>query len=181
MDAKECILGRRSIRKYKNQPVSKETIEELISMTEYAPTWKNVQANRFVVVMDEAKKNAIAEDECVLGWAGNTKIIKNAPVLIAMTIVNKRSGYERDGSFSTTQGTHWESFDAGCAAQTLSLSAHVLGLGTVIMGIFDEKRVGELLEIPEGETVSALIALGYPDEEPQAPKRKELEKILSYR
>ena len=143
--------------------------------------------NNYLALKDLAELNSernyyekIAK-ECTLGYEGNTGIIEGAPVLIAMTIVNKRSGYERDGSFSTTQGTHWESFDAGSAAQTLCLAAHEMGLGTVIMGIFDEKLTGQAINVPEGETVSALIALGYPAEEPTAPKRKDLEKILSFR
>ena len=180
MDARECILTRRSIRRFSDKEVTRETVSELISVTEYAPTWKNVQANRFIAIYDKAIKEKIAK-ECTLGYEGNTGIIEGAPVLIAMTIVNKRSGYERDGSFSTTQGTHWESFDAGSAAQTLCLAAHEMGLGTVIMGIFDEKLTGQAINVPEGETVSALIALGYPAEEPTAPKRKDLEKILSFR
>lgn len=180
MEAKECILTRRSVRKYADKPVAKETIEELVSMASFAPTWKNVQANRYIAVTDENIKNKVA-DECVMDFAGNQRIIKNAPVLVVMTIVDSRSGYERDGSFSTSKGKHWESFDSGIAAQTFSLAAHELGLGTVIMGIFDEAKVAEAVGVPEGESVSALVALGYPDEEPAAPKRKELEKILSFR
>lgn len=180
MDAKECILTRRSIRKYAEKPVAKETIEEIVKLAGYGPTWKNVQANRFIAVTDEEMQKKIAED-CCMGHAGNKKIIDGAPVLIVMTLVDKRSGYERDGSFSTTKEKHWESFDAGIVAQTFCLAAHTLGLGTVIMGIFDEDKVKETVGVPEGESVAALIALGYPDEEPNAPKRKELEKILSYR
>ncbi len=180
MEAKECILTRRSIRKYADKPVAKETIEELVSMASFAPTWKNVQANRYIAVTDENIKNKVA-DECVMDFASNQRIIKNAPVLVVMTIVDSRSGYERDGSFSTSKEKHWESFDSGIAAQTFSLAAHELGLGTVIMGIFDADKVAEAVGVPEGESVSALVALGYPDEEPAAPKRKELEKILSFR
>lgn len=179
MDAKECILSRRSIRKFTEQPVSKETIEELVSLAEFGPTWKNVQANRVIAVTDSAIQEKIA-DECTT-YSGNQAIIKGAPVLLVMTTVDKRSGYERDGSFSTTKGTHWESFDAGIVTQTLCLAAHTMGLGTVIMGIFDEDKVKEAVLVPEGESVAALVALGYPDEEPVAPKRKELEKILSFR
>ena len=178
MEAKECILTRRSIRKFTDQPVNRETIEELIGMAEFGPTWKNVQANRFIAVMDPDMKAKLAE--CTV-HGNNTKIMNAAPVVIVMTLVAKRSGYERDGSFSTTKETHWESFDAGIVAQTLCLSAHTMGLGTVIMGIYDEAQVKEVVGVPEGESVAALIALGYPDEEPVAPKRKELEKVLSFR
>lgn len=180
MEAKECILTRRSIRKYSDKPVERETIEELVKLAGYGPTWKNVQANRFIAVTDEAMKQKIAE-ECTMGYAGNQNIIKGAPVLMVMTLVDKRSGYERDGSFSTSKEKHWESFDAGIVAQTFCLAAHMLGLGTVIMGIYDEEKVKQVVDVPEGESVAALISLGYPDEEPVAPKRKDLEKVLSFR
>lgn len=178
MEAKDCILTRRSIRKYSDKPVSKETIEELVSLAEFGPTWKNVQANRFIAVKDQEMKAKVAE--CT-SHANNTKIINSAPVLMVLTLVDQRSGYERDGSFSTTKEKHWESFDAGIVSQTLCLAAHDMGLGTVIMGIFDEDKVKDIVGVPEGESVTALIALGYPDETPNAPKRKELEKVLSFR
>ena len=55
-----------------------------------------------------------------------------------------------------------------------------MGLGSVIMGIIDEDKISGIITIPEGETVSAVVAIGYPDEEPDAPKRKELDKILRF-
>ena len=82
------------------------------------------------------------------------------------------------GSFSTSKGTHWQSYDAGLAGEAFCLAAWEKGLGTVIMGIFEEAKVKETLQIPETESVSALIALGYPEEVPEAPKRKETELLL---
>jgi hypothetical protein len=63
-----------------------------------------------------------------------------------MTCVTGRCGYERDGSFSTPKGDRWEMFDAGIAAQTFCLAAHEMGLGTVIMGVFDENKVNEVID-----------------------------------
>ncbi|MDD3219418.1 MAG: nitroreductase family protein [Lachnospiraceae bacterium] len=179
MEAKECIMTRRSIRKYTDQKVTQEDVETIVNLAIYAPTWKNVQANRYVAVLDEATKNRIA-DECIENFPGNNRNIHNAPALVALTTVDGRSGYERDGSFSTSKGTHWQSFDAGIAAQTFCLAAHSLGFGTVIMGIYEEDKVSEILQIPEGESVSALIALGYPAEEPREPKHKTVADILSF-
>lgn len=177
MDAKACIEGRRSIRRFKDTPVTKETIEELVTLATYGPTWKNCQANRFYAITDPELKSKIGQIG-TLGYDGNTKIIDGAPLIMVMTIVKSRSGYERDGSFSTSKGTHWESFDAGIVAQTLCLGAYSMGLGSVIMGIIDEEKIAPIVGIPEEETISAVIAIGYPDEEPVAPKRKELEKVL---
>ena len=99
-------------------------------------------------------------------------------MLIAVTFKKGRCGFERDGSFSTKKEDRWQMFDVGVACQTFCLAAHEAGLGTVIMGIFEEAKVKEVLQIPETESVSALIALGYPEEVPEAPKRKETELLL---
>ena len=100
--------------------------------------------------------------------------------LVVLTMIKGRSGYERDGSFSTPLATHWQSFDAGIAAQTFCLSAHALGLGTVIMGIYDPAEVAKVVEIPEGQEVAALIALGHPAQDPQAPARKDVDTLLRF-
>ena len=129
-----------------------------------------------MAIEDEALKNRIAE-EATIPW--NEGIIKGAPVLMVMTYVEKRSGFERDGSFSTTKGDRWQNFDCGVAAATFGLAAHELGLGCVVLGIFEEKKLAELLELPEGMGVACLMPLGYPAEEPAAPKRKEAVDLLS--
>ena len=101
-------------------------------------------------------------------------------MLILVTTVSPRSGFERDGSPSTSKGSHWESFDAGIATQTFCLAAHEEGLGTVIMGIYDEAKVIEVAKIPEGQKVSAMVAIGYADETPIIPKRKSADELLSF-
>ena len=110
----------------------------------------------------------------------NAKTVSTAPMLIVQTFIKNRSGYERDGSFTTDRGEGWQMYDAGIAAQTLCLSAHDHGLGTVIMGIFHRRELEKYLNIPEDQEIAALIALGYPDEEPKAPRRKDVETLLSY-
>ena len=71
-------------------------------------------------------------------------------------------------------------FDAGIAAQTFCLAAHEKGLGTVILGVFDEEKIAEVITIPEGQQIAALVAVGYPAEQPEAPKRKTVNELLSY-
>ena len=71
-------------------------------------------------------------------------------------------------------------FDVGAACQTFCLAAKDKGLGTVIMGIFDEDKITELLNIPEDRELAALIAVGWPDIEPEATKRKTVEDLLEY-
>lgn len=177
MEALNCIKNRRSIRRYQDKLVDNKTIEKVISTAAFAPSWKNSQTTRYIAVTDKTLKEKIAK-EGMMGFEYNIKTALNAPVIIVVTTVNCRSGYERDGSFTTSKGTHWQSFDAGIATQTLCLSAFEEGLGTVIMGIFDEQKVAEILKVPEGQSVSALVALGYADEESEAPKRKAVEDLL---
>lgn len=176
MELIKGIKERRSTRKFTDQAVSERRFVRLLAQQ---PTHQAGKIHRQPTtrVINQAKKQEIA-DTCVMGFAGNQRIIGQAPVLIVETTVNERSGYERDGSFSTSKGTHWQSYDAGLAGEAFCLAAWEKGLGTVIMGIFEEAKVKEALQIPETESVSALIALGYPEEVPEAPKRKETELLL---
>ena len=71
-------------------------------------------------------------------------------------------------------------FDAGIASQTFSLAAHSLGVGSVMMGIFDEKKIAEIISLPEGQSVSCLMAIGYPKFTPDPVPRKEVADLLTY-
>lgn len=177
MEALECIKSRRSIRKFTAEPVTEAELREIVSAAAYAPSWKNSQIARYVVLRDREKLNRMA-DEVFMGFTHNTNILKGAPALAALCMVTGRSGFERDGSYSTALAGHWQSFDAGIAAQTFCLAAHAHGLGTVLMGIYDPEKAAALLEIPEGQTVAALIALGHPSEAPSAPARKPVDELL---
>ena len=176
MNTVDCIKTRRSVRKFTEEKVPHEVLEQLVELSRWAPSWKGSQIARYVAVEDEALKSRIPEEATI---PRNEGIIKGAPVLMVMTYVEKRSGFERDGSFSTTKGDRWQNFDCGVAAATFGLAAHELGLGSVVLGIFDAKELAELLELPEGMGVACLMPLGYPAEEPAAPKRKEVADLLS--
>ena len=179
MTAKECIKGRRSIRKFADTPVSRDVIADIVETASYAPSWKHTQITRYIAVEGELK-DKIA-DECTSAYAKNGEIIKNAPMLIAVTFIKNRSGFERDGSYSTPKEGGWQMFDAGVASEAFCLAAYEQGLGTVIMGIFDEAKAASLLEVSEERELVALIPIGYPAESPAAPKRKSVEELLSFK
>jgi nitroreductase len=179
MTAQECIMGRRSIRKFKTDAIDHTLLESIVDVAAYAPSWKNTQITRYIAV-EGALKDKIAE-EGTLAWPNNGNIIHNAPLLIAITMVTGRSGFERDGSYSTSRKDGWQIYDAGIASEAFCLAAYEKGLGSVIMGIFDNAVISSLLELPEGQELMALIAVGYPDETPQAPKRKTSADLLSYK
>ena len=178
MTAKDCIKERRSIRKFKAEPVDHALLSEIIETASYAPSWKHTQITRYIAVEGELKDKIAAE--CTLAYPRNGEIIAQAPLLIAVTIIKGRSGFERDGSYSTPRGDSWQMFDAGIASQSFCLAAWDQGLGSVIMGIFDEAKAASLLNVPEERDVVALIPIGYPDEAPAAPRRKPVEELLSF-
>ena len=180
MDAQTCILTRRSVRKFTDEPVSRELLEKVVALAAYAPSWKNTQISRYLSIEDPAVQNTIAEEYCLAG-ANNPNIIKGAPLLVAQTFMKNRCGYNRDGTFTTDREDGWQYYDYGIAAQTFCLAAHDLGLGTVIMGVFDRKRLQAYLEIPQDQELMALIAVGHPSEVGPAPKRKDVDVLLSWR
>lgn len=179
MTADECIKGRRSIRQFTEKSVSHDLLAKIVEEASYAPSWKNSQITRYIAVEGELKDKIALE--CTSSYAKNGEIIKNAPMLIALTFVKNRSGFERDGSFSTPKKGGWQMFDAGIATEAFCLSAYRHGLGTVILGIFDEEKATSLLDIPDSNELCALIPIGYPAENPVAPKRKAVEELLSYK
>ena len=180
METLQAINGRRSIRKFKEQKVDRETIEKIVAAASYAPSWKNTQVVRYHVFDDPQIKSDIA-NKYTLGFAYNTGTLEHAPQVVALTAVKGRSGMEKDGSCTTSKGESWLMFDSGIAAQTFCLAAYDYGVGTVIMGIFDEEKITELLEIPPERELAALIAVGWPDDDPQAPKRKAVTDLLEYK
>jgi len=177
MDAISCIKERRSIRKYSDRPVEDALIENIVETASYAPSWKHSQTVRYIAVKGEMKSR-IANEGCT-AFPHNGEIINNAPVVVAVTGIKGRSGLERDGSPTNRRGATWQMFDAGCAAEAFCLAAHEKGLGTVIMGIFDEETIIDLLNIPEDRELIALIPVGYPEESPEAPKRKAVSDLLT--
>lgn len=178
MNAKECLETRRSVRKYKSDPIPVEVINEIVETAKFAPSWKNTQIARYHVVTNQALKETIA-NTCVCGFTFNTKTLLQAPAIVILSYVTGRCGYERDGSFTTNKGDRWEMFNAGIAAQTFCLAAHDKGIGTCIMGIFDDEKIKEVLNLPENQIVGAVIAAGYPEEMPEAPARKGADIILT--
>ena len=178
MNAIECIESRRSIRKFKNQPIPVDVLYDIVETCRFAPSWKNTQIARYHVISNPTMKQRIAND-CVMDFRFNTKTLVNAPAIVVVSYITERCGYEKDGSFSTSKGDRWEMFNAGIAAQTFCLTAHEHGIGTCIMGIFDEYKIAEVIGLPENQKVGAIIAAGYPDEEPAAPPRKGADFILT--
>jgi len=174
MEVLEAIKTRRSIRKYRADPIDDQTIETVLEAAHWAPSWKNTQCWRFIVVRDSSIKDKLASALS----EGNpaTDAIRNAPVVIVACAELGKSGYQHEEP-ATDKGD-WYMFDVALAMQNLVLAAHSLGLGTVHIGFFDAKKATEILEVPEGVCVVEMTPLGYPDQEPSIRPRKELSEIV---
>ena len=177
MNTSECILTRRSVRKFQDKPVDRALFEEVVSLAAWAPSWKNTQLTRYLAISSREEIETIARDYAPF----NGYILSSCPLLVAVSVVKKRSGYERDGSPSTERGDGWQMFDCGIATQTLCLAAHDKGLGSVIMGVFDRPGLEKHLNIPPERELVALVAIGWPAEEPKAPRRKGVVDLLEWR
>ena len=177
MEALEAIKTRRSIRKYKPDPIDDETLGKVMEAARWAPSWANTQCWRFIVVRDSRIKEQLAETISEKNAA--IPAILSAPLAIAMCAKLGRAGYYGGDKLATDKGD-WFMFDVALATQNLLLAAHALGLGTVVIGAFHARKAAGLLEVPEGFCVVALIPLGYPDQEPVLRPRKELSEIVLY-
>ena len=177
MELMNVLEERRSIRKYKNLKVERELIEQCIECAILAPSWKNSQTARYFVVENEElllslKEKALPEF--------NAQNVKDAPVLIVSAFVKNRAGFERNGTPTNECENGWGFYDLGLHNMNLILKATELGLGTLVMGIRDEAKIRELLQIDESMTIASVIALGYPDIAPAKPKRKTTDDIVKF-
>lgn len=178
MELMKVMETRRSIRNYKEgQTVEKSTVEELIKAAQLAPTWKNSQTGRYYAVITPEKLEAVKKN-CLPEF--NAKNVANAPVLIVTTFVKNRAGFDREGNPDNELGNEWGAYDLGLCNQNLLLKATELGLDTLVMGIRNEKALRQELSIPEDQEVVSVIGVGYRAEDAEMPKRKELEKVVTF-
>ncbi len=177
MELQNLLELRRSIRAYKDQPVDRTCIEEMVEAAQMAASWKNSQTGRYYVAMEPALV-AHVKETCMPEFNQNNT--KNAPVIMVQTFVKDRSGFDRDGSPANEPGNEWGAYDLGLQTANLMFKATELGLGTLIMGLRDEALLRKEFAIPDEEEVMAVISVGYPDCEPAAPKRKELDQVLKF-
>jgi nitroreductase len=187
MDVIEAIKGRRSIRKYRAEPVSEEALQTVLEAARLAPSWSNTQCWRLIVVRDKETKSKLADTLKGIK-AGRTnpadEAVRTAPIVIAACAELGVTGYYRDengeNKLATDKGEVWYMFDVALAMQNMSLAAHALGLGTVHAGLLDAVKAARILGVPENVVVIELLPLGWPDEEPAARPRKEINEFVFF-
>ncbi len=167
----EIIKGRRSIRKYEDRPVPDELLSTILEAIKWAPSWTNCQCWEIIVVKNRVAKEKL---QATLPEKGNPakKAMVEAPVVLAVCAKTKTSGYYK--GLETTKFGDWFMYDLGIATQNLCLAAHALGLGTVIVGLFDHEGAKQVLNVPKAYELVTMIPLGYPAKTGKAPKRRDI-------
>ena len=167
----DIVRGRRSVRKYEEREVPVEALNTILEAVRWAPSWANTQCWELVVVRDRARKEQL---QTALPPKGNPAYgaMVQAPVVVALCGKLKSSGYYKDQV--TTKFGDWFMFDLGIACQTICLTAYTIGLGTVVVGLFDHEKARAVLKVPQGHELVALIPLGYPAKISSAPNRREI-------
>ena len=152
MDALEAIKTRRSIRRYKKTPVPREKLEQILDAGRWAPSAKNSQPWKFIVLTDFQVKERVAE---LLAFGG---FLAEAPVGIVVVVDPVVSSHPAE--------------DGALAAYSMLLAAHALGLGGCWLNpSLGEEELKEVLGIPRGERLISVISIGYPDEAPSRARR----------
>ncbi len=154
MDFNEVIARRRSIRKYKADPVPDAKLRKLQEALRLAPSAANRQEYAFIFVRDARKRQQIAAE------AGHQDFLGQAPVLMAAVCEPGRA------------------FDVAIAVDHMILAAANEGLGTCWVGWFEREPVKRVLGIPDSKDVPILVPIGYADEVPEARPRKPLGDLI---
>jgi len=169
MDVKEAIEKRRSIRKYKKQPIERELVERLLHYANLAPSAGNLQARDFIIVDDENVKKKLARA------AYNQKFIEEAPIVVVFCANLQRiAPYGQRGiNFYCLQ-------DVAAAILNFLLVATSEGLATCWVGAFDDEEVAEILELPSHIKPVAIVPVGIGDEKPIKTERYDLKELIHY-
>ncbi len=170
MNLMELMYNRRSIRRYKPDMLSDDTLYELVKAAVSAPSAGNVQPWEFIIIKERDIKIALAKA------AYNQMFIAEAPVIIvvcANLLEASRAYGERGVNLYCIQ-------DTAAAIENMLLYAFSKGIGSCWIGAFSEKTVEKILSLPEFIRPVALIPLGYPAETPEKPVRKSLNSVIHF-
>lgn len=174
MKFSELAQRRQSNRKYKDQPVEKEKILQCIETARLAPSANNSQPWKFVVIEQKELKEKVANC-CNSLWMN--KFSNQAPIIVAVV-------HERQNILSSIgnliKHKDYSQFDIGIAVNQFCLQAADLGLGTCIIGWFNEKGIKKLLNIPRYKRIALMISLGYSDASIRPKARKSIEEMSSW-
>lgn len=176
-DFLELVMTRQSDRGYLDKPVEKEKIMRCVEAARLAPSACNSQPWKFIVVDDVEKKNALADysDGKIIPMNHFTK---QAPVHVV--IVQEKANFT-SAAGQIIKNKDYPLMDIGIAAEHFCLQAKTEGLGTCMLGWFNEKKVKQLLNIPRNKRAELIITVGYPSsDEIRAKRRKDIDDICVF-
>lgn len=166
MDVMTAIKTRRSIRAYKNKPIEDGKLEAVLEAARLAPSARNLQEWKYVVVKDKALRGKLVDA------ANGQRFVGQAPAVI-VACAEQTDHVMPCGELSYP-------IDVAISVDHITLAAVEQGLGTCWIGAFKQAEVKKLLSIPEKTKVVALLPIGYPDVSPAAKPRKSLKEVVSY-
>lgn len=171
----EVLTSRRSIRSYDaTKTISEAEVRTLMEAVQEAPSWANQQPSKYYVAITPEKVAAVQD---LVG--GNKQRIQGAPVLIVSTYERGKSGFF-NGISTNEIGDGWGAYDNGLSNCYLLLQARAMGFDTLIMGMRESDKLRTLFNIPENETVMAVIALGYRKGQPVQPRHRPLDDVVKF-
>jgi nitroreductase len=165
MDFYDAVRKRLSVRSYKPDPVPEDVLNRILEAGRLAPSAKNCQPWKFIVITDPAIRQALVAACRGQGSVGQ------APVVICGCCIEEQAWKRMGGYWSA------EAVDIAIALEHIHLAAAAEGLGTCWIGAFLEAEVKKVLAIPAGVKPIALTPLGYPAHEPEPQSRKPLSEI----
>lgn len=166
MDIYEAIEARKSIRRYESRPLAPELIDRVLNAGRLAPSWKNRQCWRFIVVRDAELKKQIG----MVVDNPSAEVYETAPCVLILCADPTDSG--------TNGGKDYYLVDCGICMEHVMLAAAAEGLGTCWVGYFPENPLRALLGVPRDTRIVALSPLGYPAEDPAPRPRQALERMV---
>ncbi|MCD7899935.1 MAG: nitroreductase family protein [Bacteroides sp.] len=171
----ELVSARQSDRAYDDsREVETEKLERILEAARLAPSACNAQPWKFIVVNDRELSVQVGKATAGLGM---NKFAKNAPVHILIVEESANITSKLGGKF---KGKHFPLIDLGIAASHITLAAESEGLGSCILGWFDEKAIKKMVGIPDSKRLLMDITIGYTTKEKRTKIRKPKEKVISY-
>ena len=172
----DLIVSRQSDRKYSDNTVEKEKLDRIVEAGRMAPSACNAQPWKFIVVTDPQLVLQIA-DAASAKLIGMNSFVAQAPVILVI-VREKPNMSSKVGA--TIKNKDYSLIDIGIATENICLQAKAEGIGSCIIGWFDERRIKKLLDIPKSKRVELIITLGYSLSETREKRRKPFEEIVSY-
>jgi nitroreductase len=168
MEFYDLIKKRKSVRRYRPDPIPDEVLNRILEAGRIAPSAKNIQPWRFIIVKNPEIKKKIAKASRDQLW------IADADIILVGCILEKIAWGRMGGYMSSGP------VDIAIALEHMILAAANEGLGTCWIGAFVEKDVKDILRVPDDVTVLALTPIGYPAEKTKDRGRKDQKEIVSY-